>query len=97
MATIEVTPGMMISIAGEIKQKMEEWDTCVTRIYQYCQELDAMWEGDANKAFNTVMEEDRQKFTNLSSMMMEYQNAVIDMANAYIKQEEEAKLIASRR
>lgn len=97
MARMEVTPSMMISIANDIKGKMEEWDSHVAKIYQLYTEMAAMWEGPSIDAFKTLFEEDRQKFARLSSMMAEYQNAVIAMADEYSRTEDEAKAILSRR
>ena len=97
MSRMEITPSMMISIANDIKGKMEEWDGCVTQIYQLHTEMNAMWDGAANDAFNTLFEEDRQKFLKLSAMMVEYQNALITIANDYTTMENEAKAIVSKR
>lgn len=97
MARMEVTPSMMLTIADEIKGKMEDWDSHVTKIYQLYTEMAAMWEGKAIDAFKVLFEEDRQKFGRLSAMMAEYQNAIIDMAKTYDNGEDEAKAILSRR
>lgn len=96
MATIEITPEQMIAKAKEIKGKMEEWDGCVNQIYTSYAELDAMFEGEANKAFTTRFNEDRQKFYKLSRLMEEYQNAIIDIANTYISTDNEAMAAARK-
>lgn len=97
MSSMEITPSMMVSIAGDIKKKMEEWESNVTKIYQLHAELDAMWDGNANAEFNRMFEEDRQKFTRLSAMMDEYQSMILAAASNYTAGEEEAKTIVSRR
>lgn len=97
MATMEITPSMMISIANDIKGKLEEWNACVQQIYTLHTELDAMWEGAANDAFNALFAEDKQKFTKLYQMMNEYQAAIITMANDYKRADEEAKQTVSKR
>lgn len=97
MATMEITPSMMISIANDIKGKMEEWNACVQQIYTLHAEMDAMWEGAANDAFNAMFAEDKQKFTKLYQMMNEYQSAIITIANEYKSADQTAKETVSKR
>lgn len=97
MAQMTVTPQMMATIAGDIGKKLEEWNAATTKIYDLNNEMDAMWDGAANDAFNLAFSEDRKKFDNLARMMQEYQNAIITAANAYLDGEQQAKNIVSRR
>lgn len=89
--SFDVTPSMMVSIAEEIKKKMEEWDASVKQIYQLQAELDAMWEGEAVEAFNKLFAEDQVKFQRLSAMMEEYQSTIITIANDFINTEKIVK------
>lgn len=96
MAQMNVTPQMMTSIGGEIGKKLEEWEAATKKIYDLNTEMNAMWEGAANDAFNQAFAEDQKKFTTLANMMTEYQNAVVTVANSYLAGEENAKTLASR-
>lgn len=82
MATMEITPEVMISTANDIKSKLEEWDANVNKIYASYTQLQAMFEGEAATAFATRFEADRPKFDKLSQVMKEYQDAIIKMANS---------------
>lgn len=97
MSRMEITPGMMISTAEGIDKDLKEWETQVTAIYSLYNEMAAMWEGPAIEAFKKVCEEERQQFMKLTSMMQEYQQAIIKMANDYTVNENDAKNILSRR
>lgn len=83
MATMEIRPEEMISLASDIKGKIEEWDANVNQIYQAETELMATCEGETATAFKTRFEKDHQEFNKLSQVMMEYQQAIIDLANKY--------------
>lgn len=97
MARMEITPDMMMAVANEIKKKLEEWDLAVKKIYELHAQMDSMWDGAANQAFNAMFMEDKTKFNNLAAMMQEYQNVIVKAANDYILGEEAAKNIVSRR
>lgn len=97
MSQITVTPQTMISLAENIIGKIEEWNNAVQKIYSLQHEMDAMWDGTANDAFNMLFEEDSTKFRNLAQVMMEYANAIKVAANRYITAEQEVKGIVSKR
>ena len=97
MATMEITPEQMISIAKEIKIKMGDWESCVNQVYSLYAELDAMFEGSANKEFTKRFTEDSAKFKKLFSLMESYQQAIIDMANDYKSADNEAAAIARKK
>ena len=76
MAQFEIRPMEMEQTAREIDAKINEWQNSVNRLYQYASELDAMWEGDANEAFNKTFGADRPKYNNLTNLMSEYKTAL---------------------
>lgn len=97
MAQILVTPEQMNVVAGNIEEKIQEWQQAVQKIYQLCEEMDVMWDGEANDAFNARFREDEQKFNNLTVLMQEYSSAVRTAASNYMAGEEEVKGIVTRR
>lgn len=96
MATMEIRPEEMISLASDIKGKIEEWDANVNQIYQAETELMATCEGEMATAFKTRFEKDRQEFTKLSQVMTEYQQAIITLANKYKEMDTLGKTIAQQ-
>lgn len=97
MAQIIVTPEQMNILAGNIEEKIQEWQEAVQKIYQLHGEMDAMWDGTANDSFNAIFIEDKTKFENLAAMMQEYATAIRTAASNYIAGEEEVKGIVTRR
>ena len=97
MARIEVQTQNMRGAANEFQGKSAEWQNYVNQIWQHLQELDAMWDGDANVAFDALVEEDKPKFDRLQRMMEDYKAAITAAAERYDEAEEEVKNIVSRR
>lgn len=97
MAQMTVTPETMATIAGDIDNKIVEWNEAVQKIYKLKEEMDAMWDGTANDTFNNMFAEDAPKFNNLAELMQEYASAIRTAANKYIQGEEEVKNIVSKR
>lgn len=83
MAQIEVRPEEMKRISSEINNLIEEYQQSVNRLYQLNAEMDALWDGDANNAFNDSFNNDKPKFMNLINMMNEYNQALTVIANNY--------------
>ncbi len=96
MAQTLVTPETMVTLANGVEEKIADWNQAVTKIYQLKQEMDAMWDGTANDAFNARFEEDRTKFEQLSSIMAEYATAIKTAAQNYMTTEEEVTAIVQR-
>ena len=90
MAKFEVTPEMMNTTAKTVNSKIEEWNNAVKALYQYVEELDPMFDGDANNALNERMNTDRPKFSALSNLMTEYSNAIVKAAQTYATGDESA-------
>ena len=96
MAQTLVTPETMITLANGVEEKIDEWGQAVNKIYELSAEMDVMWDGDANNAFNARFGEDRTKFNQLSTVMSEYATAMKTAASNYIAAEEEATTIVQR-
>ena len=97
MAQTLVTPETMVTLANGVDDKIGDWNTAVQTIYRLAAEMDGMWDGDANDAFNARFDENRPKFERLSNVMAEYTNAIKQAAQNYMNGEQEAKTIVERR
>ena len=96
MAQTKVTPETMNTLATGIEGKIDDWSTAVTTIYQLIAEMDAMWDGDANDAFNQRMQDNRQKFNRLAQVMSEYVQAIKKAASNYASGEAVVSQIVKR-
>ena len=96
MAQTLVTPETMITLANGVEEKIADWNQAVTKIYELANEMDVMWDGTANDAFNSRFEEDRTKFEQLSTIMSEYATAIKTAAQNYMTTEEEVTSIVQR-
>ena len=94
---IRVNTDNMRSTATVFQEKINDWNSLVQQLWSLMEELDAMWDGDANTAFNTLIAEDKPKFTQLERMMEEYKNAITTAAGKYEAAEGEVKGIVTTR
>ncbi|MCM1060276.1 MAG: WXG100 family type VII secretion target [Eubacterium sp.] len=90
MSKIEITPEMMNSIAKDLGQKIEEWNTAVKTVYSLHAELDVQFEGEANARLNARMAEDQPKYNALSELMTSYTNEIIKASADYVAADQEA-------
>ena len=97
MGEIRVSTEGMRNAANDFEARMSDWKAMVDNIWGLLAELDAMWDGDANTAFNALVDEDKPKFERLYSMMEEYKNAINTAAQKYDATEEEVKGIVTTR
>lgn len=97
MAEIKVTTEGMRSAANDFTTKMGEWEGLVNQIWSLLGELDAMWDGDANEAFNALVTDDKPKFERLYAMMETYRDAITAAAQKYEDGEAEiANIVRTR-
>lgn len=94
---INVKPEEMNAVAGNIEGKITEWQAAVQRLYTLHNEMDAMWDGTSNDAFNQVFSEDLVKFNQLTKLMADYSTAIKTAANNYVSGEQEVQSIVTRR
>ncbi len=83
MAQLDIRFMEMEQVAKDLEGKIQEWQSSVNRLYQLQAELDAMWDGDANEAFNKSFASDRPKYNNLGNMMEEYKSAILKAVATY--------------
>ncbi|MEG1185220.1 MAG: WXG100 family type VII secretion target [Eubacterium sp.] len=94
---LNVSPQDMLVLASLIENDIDEWDGSVQGVYQLHGEMDGMWDGDANDAFNQIFIEDKSKFDRLKEVMRQYAAVIRVAAEAYIQGEDEIKGIVTRR
>jgi len=83
------TQGMR-GAANDIEQMVFDYVQQVTALYTTGQELDAMWDGDANSKFNAQLGQDQPRFDALNRVVRDYVQALRDNAEAYDRAEAEA-------
>ena len=94
---IRVNTDNMRSTATVFQEKINDWNSIVQQLWSLMEELDAMWDGDANEAFNALVTEDKPKFERLAQMMETYKTAIDTAASKYDSGEAEVKNIVSTR
>ena len=94
---IRVNTDNMRSTATAFQEKINDWNSLVQQLWSLMEELDAMWDGDANEAFNALVTEDKPKFERLAQMMETYKTAIDTAASKYDSGEAEVKNIVSTR
>lgn len=94
---IRVNTDNMRSTATVFQEKINDWNSLVQQLWPLMEELDAMWDGDANEAFNALVTEDKPKFERLAQMMETYKTAIDTAASKYDSGEAEVKNIVSTR
>ena len=94
---IRVNTDNMRSTATVFQEKINDWNSLVQQLWSLMEELDAMWDGDANEAFNALVTEDKPKFERLAQMRETYKTAIDTAASKYDSGEAEVKNIVSTR
>ena len=94
---IRVNTDNMRSTATVFQEKINDWNSLVQQLWSLMEELDAMWDVDANEAFNALVTEDKPKFERLAQMMETYKTAIDTAASKYDSGEAEVKNIVSTR
>lgn len=94
---IRVNTDNMRSTATVFQEKINDWNSLVQQLWSLMEELDAMWDGDANEAFTALVTEDKPKFERLAQMMETYKTAIDTAASKYDSGEAEVKNIVSTR
>ena len=90
------TTGMR-TVAGDIEQMANDYTQQVTALYSVGQELDALWEGDANAAFMAQLGQDQPRFDALNTVVRQYIEALRRSAESYVKGEEHHIQILSKK
>jgi len=87
MAGTEVLTSRMAEVAKNVEDVIGRYNTSVNKIFQIGGEIDAMWEGEANKKFMATLNNDRQRFDALTKMLTAYVETLRNDATIYAKAE----------
>jgi WXG100 family type VII secretion target len=80
----------MTTIANQLSDLVADWKTSTDTLYTTYDELDSMWDGDANDAFNAkFINEDKDKYNKLAQAMEEYVEVIRQAVETYRTAEEE--------
>lgn len=93
MATTNVSTGSLQNVAKNVAEQVVKYNKSVERIYEIGSELDAMWDGDANKKFMSVIGNDRERFAAMSKLLTQYVDALNQSAKIYAETENSVKEI----
>lgn len=97
MTEIKVNTENMRTTTNAFQDKIDEWKGLVNQLWSLTEELNGMWEGDANISFNEMVDADRPRFDRLAGMMETYRQAIENAAAQYEDGEAEVKGIVSAR
>ena len=87
MAGTEVLTGRMLDVAKSVEDITGRYNSSVNKMYQIGGEIDAMWEGEANRKFMATLGNDRQRFEALTKMLTAYVETLRQDAAIYAKAE----------
>lgn len=94
---IRINTENMRYTASVFQEKINEWNGLANQLWVLMGELDEMWDGEANDAFNALVSEDKPKFERLAQMMETYKTAIETAASKYDSGESEVKTIVTSR
>jgi len=90
MALNRVNTQEMRNIANAVEQLASDYTRQVSALYTAGQELDNMWDGDANNTFNAQLGQDQPRFEALNNVIGQYVQVLRNNAEAYDRNEAEA-------
>ena len=90
MALNRVNTQEMRGIANEVEQLASDYTRQVQTLYQTGNDLDKMWDGDANSSFNAQLGQDQARFEALNKVIGQYIQVLRDNAAEYDRSEEDA-------
>ena len=91
MAGFRADTQEMRKTANVVEQLASDYTRQVDALYAAGEELDSMWDGDANDSFNAQMGQDKPRFDALNAVIGRYVQALRDNAEAYDKAEAESQ------
>lgn len=93
MSMFRVSSGELRQKAQQLEQMNAQFKTAVESLSNQEQNLATMWEGEAQKAFRTAFNNDRQQFMNFYNGIAKYIQALQDAAQQY--EQAEAKNLST--
>ena len=83
MSMFRVSSGELRQKAQQLEQMNAQFKTAVESLANQEQNLATMWEGEAQKAFRTAFNNDRQQFMNFYNGIVKYIEALRAAATQY--------------
>lgn len=97
MAEIRVTPQQLKDKASDLEGFNRQFRAEVEKMVGYEQQLAAMWEGDAQRAFHKAFSDDKAKMDRFAQNIDQYIAALREDAQRYETAENAASNIATTR
>jgi WXG100 family type VII secretion target len=95
MATTRVTAQKLHQLQTEISSLISQYQSELQKLYTNGQELDSMWNGDANNKWNAKFAANRVAFDNLATLIQKYVSFLAQAEADYARAEEEVSGIVS--
>ena len=93
MAGTEVLTSTLNEVATSVEELTERYRQSVSRMYSVGGELDAMWEGPANRQFMYQLGSDRVRFDAMAKLLQSYYETLRNAAATYVKAENEVQTV----
>ena len=97
MADFQVTAAELKSKAEELRNMNSQIQSQVESLSEQEQTLAGMWEGDAQAAFRTAFNNDKEQMGNFYTLIEQYCTTLLEIADQYIKAEQANTEVASTR
>ncbi|MDR0858018.1 MAG: WXG100 family type VII secretion target [Oscillospiraceae bacterium] len=91
MAATRVSTQVLRSVAEQVEQNVNQYVGYVNDLYTSGNELDSLWDGDANQKFNAQLQNDKPKFDAMQTVLTKYVQTLRENADAYDKAEADAE------
>lgn len=88
MTRFQVTISEMKAAIIELLEKNEMFKSKIRELEAAQQALSVQWQGDANVAFSTAFENDKEKWMEFSKLIDQYIQVLVSIMQAYEKAEE---------
>lgn len=83
MALMSVTVGQLKTQAEQLRQYNSTFKSTINELETTEQQLNTMWEGDANTAFHNAFSRDKIQMSNFYNAIEVYVNALLNIAAQY--------------
>lgn len=77
----------MADAATKVEEIIGRYNASVNKLFENGNEIDAMWEGDANKKFASLLGNDRERFDAFTRMLLSFAEVLRRNAAIYSKAE----------
>lgn len=83
MSAIVVTPATLRSQSEALRTTNARFKSAIAELEASEGTLNSMWEGDANRAFHTAFNNDKTQMTNFYTLIEQYCDALVNIAQKY--------------